>query len=58
MAKYGLLEVGKESPLEKQEKDKHSYWKHEKSKESIHRKDPLSGLQTNARLSDSLKNTN
>lgn len=26
MAKYGLLEVGKELPLERQEKDKHSYF--------------------------------
>lgn len=34
MAKYGLLEVGKELSLERQEKDKHSYWKRERSQKS------------------------
>lgn len=35
MAKYGLLEVGKELSLERQEKDKHSYLKkNERSQKS------------------------
>lgn len=55
MAKYGLLEVGNNSHWKDRKRTSVSDWRNERShEESIHRKAPLSGLQTNARLSDSL----